>query len=93
MITAEFLVVILLLSSIFATLYLEYANYRDHALKVEQEVIQGLDRAFVISIIESLKVYGSPFEYDGELPKIQDLPPGIEFDPLTGKYIYRTHER
>ena len=89
----EFLVVIGLLTLIFAPLYLVAKNQNEMLDEKLTQFNESITRRGINSIVKNMQAYGEPFEYQG----FGDFSPkgitDLKHNPLTDTFTYMTYSR
>ena len=88
----EFLIAVLILTSVFSISFIIYSGMAE----VAHEKLDGFNESLQIyhtrSLIEGLKAFGVPFDYSGELSEnYREVLVGlnlVNYNPFNGKYEY-----
>jgi hypothetical protein len=91
--SVELLVALALLLGVYASLYREAAACRDAAGAALGRFNESLRRRAASSLVRSLRAYGEPFSYGGFGRFDPAGAEGLEYDPVRGRYTYRTYSR
>ena len=95
--SVEFLITISIILIAFSLFFKSYSEISDAALEKLNEFNQSIKIYHTRSLIESLRIFGNPFDYSGELStqylNVVDGLPSVTFNIISGKYEYLTCRR
>jgi len=89
--SVEFLSILSLLLLLYSLLFTYYTGVGEACEEKVRVLREELEKTVLSSLLSSMCSYGTPFEYEGKLPRaIPDTGCAVYFDPLTNTYTYAT---
>ncbi|MBR9681892.1 MAG: hypothetical protein GOV00_03795 [Candidatus Altiarchaeota archaeon] len=86
------MVTLTLLLTVFSTLFVVYAKMSATAFEKMEEFNHSIQVYHTRSLIESLRIFGGPFDYSGSLSdnqnRVVETLPFTRFNTFSGKYEY-----
>lgn len=91
--SVEFLICLLLIMSVYASLYRAARECRDSSAGFLEDFNHSVIYRRANTLVSNMVVYGEPFAYDD----FGDLEPseleGVEYNPVLNQYTYQTYSR
>ena len=93
----EFMVSVLIMLAVFSALFFPYSSMASDAREKAKQLNRSLSVGRTCSLIESLRIFGAPFEYAGAMSReyhdVVAALEGVAFNRFTGRYEYMTCRR